>query len=134
MSLITWNDSFSVKVPQIDLQHKKLVKIINDLHGAMRAGKGKDVMAPIIAELVNYTKEHFTFEESLLKKHNYKELGAHVTEHKNFVAKITDFQSKYDEGDLNLSLAVMNFLSDWLVKHIKGTDKKYSELLSSLSS
>ena len=44
MALISWNESYSVKVKQFDDQHKKLVNMLNDLHEAMKQGKGRDAL------------------------------------------------------------------------------------------
>lgn len=46
---IKWDDSFSVKVGEIDRQHVNLVNMINDLSDAMRQGKGKDTLGKIIS-------------------------------------------------------------------------------------
>ena len=48
MSLIKWNDSFSVNVVKVDQEHKKLIAMVNDLTDAMKAGKGKDVLGKIL--------------------------------------------------------------------------------------
>jgi hypothetical protein len=39
MGFTTWNDHYSVNVPEIDEQHKKLIALANQLYDAMRAGK-----------------------------------------------------------------------------------------------
>ena len=39
MDFVTWSDKFSVKIPSIDEQHKKLVAVINELYNAMKTGK-----------------------------------------------------------------------------------------------
>jgi hemerythrin len=44
MALIQWNDSLSVNVVEIDKQHQKLVRMINELNDAMRQGKGKEAL------------------------------------------------------------------------------------------
>ena len=63
MALIQWSSSLSVKVKQIDDEHQKLIKLINDLNDAMRVGKGKEALGKIINELVNYAAVHFNTEE-----------------------------------------------------------------------
>ena len=63
MALIKWNDSFSVGVVEIDLQHQKLVALINDLNEAMLQARGKTVLTRILNELVSYTVVHFGTEE-----------------------------------------------------------------------
>ena len=45
MSLITWDESLSVNVAEIDRQHQKRVAMINELHDAMKSGKGKEIVS-----------------------------------------------------------------------------------------
>lgn len=128
--MIQWSDSLSVGVKQIDIQHQKLIKLVHDLNDAMKVGKGKDVIGKIIKELVDYTVVHFRQEEGYFAKFGYAETEQHMAEHKAFVAEVTKFQKDFNDGRLGLSLNVMNFLSNWLNKHIMGTDKKYSDFFA----
>ncbi len=130
MAFINWNDSLSVNVVVIDLQHKKLIAMINDLAEAMKQGKGKDIVGKIIYRLFNYTATHFSNEEKYFDQFNYPETATHKKAHDGFVKKITDFKQGFDEDRILLSLEIMNFLKDWLVKHIQGTDKKYSSFFN----
>lgn len=130
MALISWNDSFSVGVIEIDRQHQKMVSMINELNEAMRQGKGKDVLGKIIKGLVDYTRVHFKTEETYFEQLGYPEKESHKKEHADFVQRVTDFKDGYQKGNLGLSIAVMNFLSSWLQNHIKGTDKKYSQFFN----
>lgn len=127
MPLITWSDKYAVNVKEFDLQHQKLISLINDLHDAMKAGKGKEVTELILDELISYTDYHFKAEEKLMKQHAYPAFDAHIGEHKGFVAKVTDFKESYSKGKATLNLDIATFLRDWLVNHINGTDKKYSD-------
>ena len=36
MALIEWSDDLSVKVKELDVQHQKLIAMINDLNDAMK--------------------------------------------------------------------------------------------------
>lgn len=127
MALITWSEKYAVHVKEFDQQHQKLVTLINDLHDAMKAGKGKEVTELILDELISYTDYHFKAEEKLMKQHTYSAFDTHISEHKGFVAKVTEFKNAYLKGKATLSLDIATFLRDWLINHINGTDKKYSD-------
>lgn len=127
MAIINWSENLSVKIKSIDEQHKKLVLLINNLHDAMRAGKGKDVLGPILDELVSYTKTHFTYEEGLLSKAGYMELQGHKREHTALIDKVEELQKKYKAGNTTITIETMTFLKDWLNGHILGTDRRYSD-------
>lgn len=100
--------------------------MINELHEAMRAGRGREVMSEILQGLVDYTKYHFSTEERYMALHGYPEYQHHRSEHKIFVDKVMEFQRELDSGSLLLSLDVMDFLKNWLSNHILVKDKKYA--------
>jgi hemerythrin len=126
VAFIRWNSNLSVNVGAIDVQHQKLIALINALNDAMALGKGKEVLSQIINELVGYTTSHFALEEKYFDQYKYPEAVSHKKEHADFVKKVGEFQDKFNKGIAGLTVEVMQFLKDWLVKHIQGTDKKYS--------
>lgn len=129
MELITWSDKYSVNIGSIDKQHKKLVDIINRLHKAMLDKKTKDEMGIILNELIDYTVEHFGYEEELFTKYSYPGTLLHKKEHKDLVGKVSDFKNEFTAGKGAVSMKLLSFLKDWLINHINGTDQKYSDFL-----
>lgn len=117
-------------MPELDEQHKKLIEMINDLHEAMRAGKGNAAMGTILDGLISYTGYHFTAEEGMMKAAGYKDLEAHKKVHDSFTNKVADLQENFDAGKTTLSVETMKFLSGWPTSHIKGTDKQYMSILA----
>jgi len=130
MALITWDQSYSVKVKRCDEDHQKLFALINALHDAMRVGKGRSLIGQIVAELSAYTQTHFRAEEALMEKANYPALPGHRVEHQRFIARVAEFQKDLDAGAVGNSVAVLEFLNDWLAKHIKKLDQGYSAHLN----
>ncbi len=130
MALINWNNDYSMNIKDIDNQHIKLVNLINDLHSAMKEGKGMEIINNIISELVSYTKYHFTFEENLMSKYNYPESPQHKQLHEVFTKKVVKFENDIKNGNKFISQEVLSFLKNWLIDHIKGTDKNYSSFLN----
>ncbi len=130
MPLIQWDDSLRVNIAEIDAQHRKLVGMINELNEAMRMGKGKEILGKTVQGLIEYTQTHFQTEEKYFEKFGYPENAPHKREHAAFTAKVSQFKSAFDAGRAALSVEVMAFLSDWLQKHIKGSDKKYGSFLN----
>ena len=126
MPLMQWSDKLSVGIAVVDADHKKLVSMVNDLYDAVSAGKGADQMGKILDGLIDYTKSHFAREETFFAQHNYPESAAHKREHAELTRQVLDVQAKYKAGATStLSLQVLNFLKDWLLKHIQGSDKHY---------
>ncbi len=131
MPLFQWTPELSVNVKEIDNQHKQLVNLINLLHDSMKSGKGKDVMGKVLNDLTDYTVYHFGTEERLFQKYGYIEYPQHKKEHDDLTKQVLDVKSKFEAGQTTVTIEVMNFLKDWLNKHIKHSDKKYSAFLNS---
>ncbi|AFN75423.1 hemerythrin [Melioribacter roseus P3M-2] len=130
MSLINWNDTYSVRIKVLDNQHKKLVDTINLLYDAMKQGKSNEVLSKIIFDLIAYTKTHFQSEEDLFEKYSYPNKLQHKKEHDDFVNSVGKFYEDFQNKRAGLSLEIMNFLTNWLTKHIKGSDKAYSKFMN----
>lgn len=126
MPLVRWSDEYSVSIREIDDQHKKLFDLINDLHDAMKAGKGKDVLEKVLLELTSYTEFHFSSEEILMQNCKYPDYKQHKVKHDEFTKKVKEFEQKYLNGSFLLSREIVQYLIDWLTGHIKESDKQYS--------
>lgn len=127
--MITWNAVYSVKIDLIDGQHQELVKIINALEVAMRAGEGKETLEQTLSGLIQYTQEHFQTEERLMETHGFPGLAYHRTEHAALTHQVLELQRKYYINKVGLTVTTANFLSEWLTLHILGQDKKYGFFL-----
>ena len=122
MALINWSDALSTGDDAIDADHQKLVSYMNELHAALSRGKGKDVLGPLLDKLVDYTRQHFSREEGMWAKAHYPQLDVHKRQHAELLAQVDDFKKKFDAGTMLLTLEVMTFLSNWLRRHIIGSD------------
>ena len=130
MPLINWNDRMSVNIAEIDMQHQKLVKLLNDLYDDMKKGQGIDVISKTVKELVNYAKIHFKTEEDYFDQYEYPEADNHRRTHSVFTDKIFQFKNNLKQKDAGLPFDVIQFMSLWLKDHILETDKKYSNFLN----
>jgi hemerythrin len=131
LALVTWDTSYSVSVKSCDAAHQKLFSLINQLYEAMRTGKGRAIIVDTVQELEAYTHTHFQAEEALMERARYPALKEHRLEHQKFVAQVKQFESDLEAGGAGDPVAVLGLLQVWLSKHIKQTDKKYSEALNS---
>nr|MBF0221607.1 hemerythrin family protein [Desulfobulbaceae bacterium] len=126
-----WLNSYSVNVKAIDDQHMGLINIINRLHAAMLENKSKLIMGDILQQLVEYSNDHFMYEENLLEAHDYPSLIDHKRVHEEMREKVCQLQSDYRSGKVIFSLTVMDFLKEWLADHILGDDHLYKDFLNS---
>ena len=129
--LFPWKDAYSVDIGIVDSQHKILLDLINELHQAMLSGTGKEQLSKVLSKLIKYTQGHFHAEEEIMQSKQYPDFANHKVEHDRFTQTILDFQHKFQKNELGLTIELMNFLKDWLIKHIMGSDKRYAPFLNS---
>jgi methyl-accepting chemotaxis protein len=96
---IEWSDQLSVAVLSMDEQHKRFFTILDELHRAMKQGKGTTVIGGILRGLAQYTEYHFGEEEALMSRHNFRDLAHQQEAHRCFVEKVAELRSRYAGGD-----------------------------------
>jgi hemerythrin len=124
---VEWSDTLSVGIEEIDVQHQKLVDMVNEMHDAIRDRHGSDVFRKILDRLAEYTRIHFAVEESLMRILGYPEYEEHKAEHEELIGSVVDLQGKLDKGQASIGFELMHFLKVWLTKHIMESDQKYGE-------
>lgn len=115
----------------MDLQHKKLVNLINFFHDEQLAHADVNTLGKVLDELLNYTKFHFKEEEELMKKSGYPFYATQKSEHDELVRNVLDMRKKYYTGDTSIATDIAILLNDWLAEHIMMEDKKYGPYVNS---
>jgi hemerythrin-like metal-binding protein len=129
MAAINWDENMSVKIDVIDEQHKKLISLINSFYDGLNSKKNSEKILEMIKGMKDYTIFHFSAEEKLLKQYGYPDYQNHHEAHQKFIESVKNFEERYRTGKFLLSLEVTNFIKDWIVNHIMGTDKQYAAFL-----
>lgn len=127
MAFMVWSDKLSVGVDQIDLQHQRLVQILNTLHEAMLRGSYKADLERVMVDLLSYTRYHFSFEEKLMVVAAYPGLQEHQRKHQAMVAQVEGYARQVVEGRALVSIKLLEFLKQWLSQHIMETDRQFGE-------
>lgn len=131
MSLFTWQPKFSVHHDLIDEQHRGLFRAAEDLHAAMLRGAGRNVIAATLDSLLDYTQKHFRDEEQLMVKNKYPQYAQHKAEHDKFTQRVRQLKTDLANNQAAITVAVMQFVSDWLKNHIVGNDTKIAQHIAS---
>lgn len=130
MSLITWDDSYSVHDATIDAQHKEWIAIYNRLDQSLLHGEAGSVnMATekAVAAMREYATFHFRHEELYLQQLNYPYLVEHRRLHTDFEDQLFAYARKMRNRELLLSTEVISTLKEWLQNHILREDRKYAD-------
>lgn len=126
---VVWKEEYSVGIASLDNDHKKLISLLNQFTTAYDYAMSEEFEREALNDLINYTKYHFEREEQLLEQHDYADFAAHKAQHKKMIEQVTSFMDLYNDKGHDALNEISEFLSNWLINHINGTDKEYSELL-----
>lgn len=126
---IEWDDKYSVKIIEIDAQHRRLFEIYNNLVNAMYQGVGMKELGNALTELLDYSVMHFMTEEGYMEKYGYPELDVHKNAHKEFRERFYKLHKEFHEGKPVLTAEVVDYLRDWIKGHVLNVDQRYSKYL-----
>ena len=125
MAFLNWKNNYSVGVLELDQQHRRLIEIINELHSTMAAGNDRARLQKVMEQLTEYTIYHFRFEESLMQRHGYPNLAEHKRVHAAMEQRVAEFAQAISVTTGSYSIQLLDFLKQWLTRHILETDMKY---------
>lgn len=129
MPIFLWKKSYEIGVADLDMQHRHLVGLINELSDAMMLKQGFRAVPHVLDELVDYIQLHFTTEEAAMRDAHYHGLPGHSQEHLDLTGQVLEFKAEYasahdlDPGEL------LTFLCDWLKIHILVSDNAFGRYL-----
>lgn len=129
---ITWSESFSVGVQQMDEQHLKIIGMINTLIEAKRLNVDRDVVTSTLNNMMEYAITHFEDEEQLLAASGYpdSESDEQEVEHSQFMEKTSSMYEATDIDSLGLPDELLTYLRHWWVSHILDKDMKYKRFFA----
>jgi hemerythrin len=127
--VLEWDERFSVGVDEIDLQHKKLISLLNKLNRALKSGAGHSTASDIIQELASYALLHFKTEEHYMQQVEHLNFAEHKAEHESFARQVLKFNDDLKQHNVLLGVEILFFLRDWVVDHITQVDAKMKPYL-----
>lgn len=131
INILAWSDSLSTGFRDIDLQHKKLISIIDDVFQTVR-DPGPEyslAMAKALKALTDYTEYHFSEEENFMRVNSYPGLEGHRAQHNDFVQKVMLEIRLLANASPDDGYMFYRFLGTWLLEHIAKSDKAWAEWL-----
>ena len=126
---VTWKEEYSVGIKSIDTDHKKLLQLINRLQTSSIYQTGEAFDKEALDELIAYTKFHFAREEKMMEENGYPDFDAHKQQHINMTDQVVQKIKEYEDDHEKTIEDLLDYLKNWLINHINGTDKKYSAFL-----
>lgn len=119
----------------VDSQHQHIVGLINSFGKTLSSNSSNpQKMESLYDELVEYAKLHFVEEERLMSSVGLDErhLLQHNKQHQDLISELIPMRQLVLVGDLAAGKYMFDFLVNWLVFHILGTDMLMTQQMKAI--
>lgn len=129
--MFEWSEKFETQIEIVDIQHKKLVSLLNKLCNQLDTkALTEESLNEVLTQLVEYAAQHFADEEQLMLENKVSEKHTilHKMEHNSFIYDIERMRN-YFSSDTDIvegGERLLQFIIAWLTYHILGMDKMMS--------
>lgn len=125
-----WEEPFAIHVAQMDDHHKRLIFIANNTMELLFNHSEPELLSNAFDALIDYSRYHFAAEEKLLALYNYPDLNGHSKKHAKLIQQIMHYKDRVLCGDVPDRKGFLNFIEQWLVRHVLDEDRKYGAFLN----
>ena len=131
MDYVVWSSMFSVHVPYIDNQHKKLFTLMNNLYSSLREPNAEGSIFQKLNDFLHYSEMHFKDEEDILELIKYPQvkLKRHKRIHESIIEQVYKLNDQLTKGDEQVLYNIEYFLNSRVIRHILVNDKEFQPYL-----
>ena len=124
MSLIEWKDDFSVGVASVDLEHRELIDLINNLHDLIGENATAEEVVSMLGEIFAQISAHFALEEKYMRDSRYPRLDEHKADHEMLLDELRDIMDLVDDDGSYDEQGLSQDLRRWFTEHFRTHDAR----------
>jgi len=127
MTLVDWDESYSVGNGEIDDDHRRIITLLNEIHQAYETGQPAAEIAGLFDRLIEATVAHCRREESILTARDYVWLDAQRADHRLLIESLGTMRRSVEKPGTGERAAaeVGDFLLNWFMSHILEEDMQF---------
>jgi hemerythrin len=129
MTLLSWNDEYSVGIEAIDCEHKELIDRINGLHQAFDAADARKAVPAFFGDLLVAISAHFALEEMFMRDRAYDGLGPHKEEHERLLDELREMMDTFEWSEEVDTLELARRLDPWFTRHFRTHDAELHDAI-----
>lgn len=124
MSLIDWDEKFSVGVAAVDHEHRELIGLVNEAYDQFMRPGAKDAALDFLGEIYARISAHFALEEKLMRAKNYGQYAEHKADHERLLDEIRDIMDDYEDEEYFGEEQFAQQLRSWFMEHFRIHDAR----------
>lgn len=134
MDAFVWDQRFVTGLATVDLQHRHLVDLVNQVGDFLLENSGDEAaLEAVFGELATYALEHFAEEEKLMADLHVdaRHVQAHTQHHRDFVTQLVSMWERRGQSSDPAGM-LHGYLASWLTVHILGEDQVMANMMDSI--
>jgi hemerythrin-like metal-binding protein len=130
MTLLQWQENYSVGINEVDHEHRELIELINSLHAALGADRAGERVEMFLGEIFADISAHFALEERVMRERRYDATVAHKADHERLLDQLRDMMDAQAEGAMLDDTALGDQLGEWFARHFGTHDARFQRYLA----
>lgn len=127
METIVWTTDLEIGHPEIDTDHRSVVRLLHQLQEASSRADPAEVRT-LLKALAALLREHFIREEQLMLDIHYEHAARHQKEHLHLFEEVRAQIEDFNDGTVSAGV-IVDFLGRWLMDHIAYSDRQLAAAL-----
>ncbi len=124
MSLLEWDEKFSVGVPSIDHEHREIIGLVNAAYERLNRSGADEAVMDFLGEIYARISAHFALEESLMRAKHYDRYAGHKADHERLLDEILEIMDAYEDGEFFSDALFAEQLRAWFTVHFRTHDAR----------
>lgn len=124
---IEWSEALSVGIPEIDEDHKRFARLVNELNRSIVDRAELAEVRRRLQMIIDDAVQHFAHEERLFKEWHYPDSQSHAAIHAQIIKQLQGIMSSNVSTHLNAPWIEAGLqIKTVLIEHILKEDAKYT--------
>lgn len=129
MAPLLFTDDLKFGVDVIDRQHRRMVKIVNELLGAVLDHKMGKFEGRLLDELVRLAELNFRTEEIWMHRCRYEHCETHSASHLHLLRELVELRDGMFLRHEHLNRKTVFFVRRWLETHLVHSDRELADAI-----
>jgi hemerythrin-like metal-binding protein len=130
MTLLQWQENYSVGINEVDHEHRELIELINSLHAALGTDRAGERVEAFLGEIFADISAHFALEERVMRERRYDALAEHKADHERLLDQLRDMMDAQADGTELDDAAFGEQLGEWFGRHFSTHDARFHRHLA----
>ena len=118
------SESIQLNIPTIDAKHDEFLELLEKIKKA-----DKNSFHTLFQEMIEHTKEHFSYEESLMDKYEFYGKSEHIEEHHKLLEEMEYFYEKSQKMMMFGKSYINDYAHEKFYRHIINIDSQFAMFL-----